>query len=78
MGMIVSVMAIGSINLELKSKLWIILDGIYTIKTIHLIVVYVDRTQRQLKTLYEEKADLQQLIGKQAVELEWLKNKLDL
>ncbi len=33
--------------------------------------------QREAKTLREEKACLQQLIGKQAIELEWLKKKLD-
>ena len=34
------------------------------------------KVRRQLKTLQEEKAGLQQLIGKQAIELEWLKKKL--
>lgn len=33
--------------------------------------------RREAKTLQEEKASLQQLIGKQAIELEWLKKKLD-
>ena len=33
--------------------------------------------QREAKTLREEKAYLQQLIGKQTIELEWLKKKLD-
>ncbi len=33
--------------------------------------------RREAKTLREEKASLQQLIGKQAIELEWLKKKLD-
>lgn len=34
--------------------------------------------QREVKALREEKESLQQLIGKQAIELEWLKKKLDL
>lgn len=34
------------------------------------------KVQRELKALKEEKAVLQQLIGKQAIELEWLKKKL--
>ena len=34
--------------------------------------------QREAKVLRDEKAALQQLIGKQAIELEWLKKKLDL
>ncbi len=34
--------------------------------------------QREAKALREEKAAHQQLIGKQAIELEWLKKKLDL
>lgn len=34
--------------------------------------------RREAKALQEEKASLQQLIGKQAIELEWLKKKLDL
>jgi putative transposase len=33
--------------------------------------------RREAKTLREEKEALQQLIGKQAIELEWLKKKLD-
>jgi len=33
--------------------------------------------KREAKALREEKAALQQLIGKQAIELEWLKKKLD-
>ena len=33
--------------------------------------------QRETKALREEKEALQQLIGKQAIELEWLKKKLD-
>lgn len=33
--------------------------------------------RREAKALREEKESLQQLIGKQAVELEWLKKKLD-
>lgn len=33
--------------------------------------------RREAKTLREEKTSLQQLIGKQAIELEWLKKKLD-
>jgi len=38
-----------------------------------------DATERkEAKVLREEKATLQQLIGKQAIELEWLKKKLDL
>lgn len=35
-----------------------------------------EKVRRELKTLKEEKTDLQQLIGKQAIELEWLKKKL--
>lgn len=34
--------------------------------------------RREAKVLREEKERLQQLIGKQAIELEWLKKKLDL
>ena len=34
--------------------------------------------RRKAKALREEKGSLQQLIGKQAIELEWLKKKLDL
>jgi putative transposase len=34
--------------------------------------------RREAKALREEKESLQQLIGKQAIELEWLKKKLDL
>jgi len=34
--------------------------------------------RREAKALREEKAVLQQLIGKQAIELEWLKKKLKL
>jgi len=33
--------------------------------------------RREAKTLREEKASLQHLIGKQAIEIEWLKKKLD-
>ena len=33
--------------------------------------------RREVKALREEKESLQQLIGKQAIELEWLKKKLD-
>ncbi len=33
--------------------------------------------RREAKALREEKTSLQQLIGKQAIELEWLKKKLD-
>ena len=33
--------------------------------------------RREVKALREEKGILQQLIGKQAIELEWLKKKLD-
>ena len=36
------------------------------------------QTERQLKILQEQKANLEQLIGKQAIELEWLKKKLNL
>ena len=36
------------------------------------------QTERQLKVLQEQKANLEQLIGKQAIELEWLKKKLNL
>ena len=35
------------------------------------------KLQRELKAFREEKVSLQQLIGKQAIELEWLKKKLD-
>jgi len=35
-----------------------------------------NKSQRELKALQEEKAVLQQLIGKQAIDLEWLKKKL--
>ena len=34
------------------------------------------QAQKEVKTLKDEKERLQQLIGKQAVELEWLKKKL--
>lgn len=38
-----------------------------------------DATERkEAKALREEKESLLQLIGKQAIELEWLKKKLDL
>lgn len=35
-----------------------------------------NKSQREIKALQEEKIELQQLIGKQAIDLEWLKKKL--
>jgi len=35
------------------------------------------KVKNELKALKEEKASLEQLIGKQAIELNWLKKKLD-
>lgn len=35
------------------------------------------KTEKALKTLKEEKETLERLIGKQAIELEWLKKKLE-